>query len=164
MEILKPDLMVTSLADINLQEFRQKEMRGIIIDLDNTISPWKANYISAEADCFLREALALGYQVCLLTNARKKRSEKLVRKYSIHCLPFALKPRKRAFLKALALMGLPAHQVLVIGDQVFTDVLGGNRAGCFTVLVPALSKKEFVGTKVMRLFENLVKTDITYRK
>jgi predicted HAD superfamily phosphohydrolase YqeG len=53
-------------------------------------------------------------------------------------------------------MGVTAAQTAVIGDQVFTDILGGNRAGLYTVLVKPLASREFVGTKINRLLELLI--------
>lgn len=156
MDILKPKLKVDSLQKINLEYFRKLAMQGIIIDLDNTIVPWDVDKISKEADSFLKRALSLDYKICLLSNARKKRTENVASQYQIEYLSSAFKPRKKAFLMALERIGLNADQALVIGDQVFTDILGGNRAGCFTILVPALSKKEFAGTKILRFFESLL--------
>ena len=156
MDILKPKLKVDSLQKINLEYFRKLAMQGIIIDLDNTIVPWDVDMISREADSFLKKALALNYKICLLSNARKKRTENVAGQYQIEYLSLAFKPRKAAFSKALTRIGLRAEQVLVIGDQVFTDILGGNRAGCFTILVSPLSKKEFTGTKILRFFESLL--------
>lgn len=164
MKILKPDLVINSLSEINLANYKKLAMRGIIIDLDNTIVPWNLDCITAEADLFLREALSLEYKICLLSNARRKRTENIARQYDIYYVSSAFKPRRKAFQRALQLIGHSADQVLVIGDQVFTDVLGGNRAGCYTILAPALSKKEFVGTKVFRFFEWLLKAGPTYRK
>lgn len=164
MDILKPKLTVASFQEINLEYYRKLAMRGIIIDLDNTIVPWDADNISKEADCFLQKALSLDYKICLLSNARRKRAENVAAQYQIEYLSPAFKPRKKAFLNALERIGLNADQVMVIGDQVFTDILGGNKAGCFTILVPSLSKKEFAGTKILRFFERMLTIGNEYYK
>ena len=70
------------------------------------------------------------------------------------------KPRRRAFLRALEVMGSSAEETAVIGDQVFTDILGGNRMGLFTILVVPINKREFIGTRVMRKFEIMVLREI----
>ncbi len=158
MNILKPDLMVNSISKINLKCFWEKNKRGIIIDLDNTLAPWNIEQVNEKADIFLKEALALKYKICLLTNAGKERTKKVAEQYQMFYIATAFKPRKKAFSHALELIGLEANQVIVIGDQLFTDILGGNRAGCYTILVPALSKREFVGTKILRLLERVIKS------
>ena len=53
-------------------------------------------------------------------------------------------------------MGLQKEETAVIGDQLFTDILGGNRAGLFTILVVPLDRREFFGTKISRMMEKLV--------
>lgn len=157
MNVFKPDLIVNSLSSINLQSYWETGKRGIILDLDNTITSWNEMELSEIAQSFLNEALSLNYKVFLLTNARHKRTRDIANKYALSYLAPALKPCKVAFLKALQSMNLQAEQVIVIGDQIFTDILGGNRVGCFTILVPPLSKREFWGTKMLRVFEEMIK-------
>ena len=158
MNILKPNLTVNSISNINLKYFWKKNKRGIIIDLDNTLAPWNIERVNEKADDFLKEALALKYKICLLTNAGKERTKKVAEQYQMFYIAAAFKPRRKAFFQALKLIDLEASQVMVIGDQLFTDILGGNRAGCYTILVPALSKREFVGTKILRLLEKVIKS------
>ena len=67
-----------------------------------------------------------------------------------------VKPRRRAFRKALEELKLSVSDVAVLGDQIFTDVLGGNRMGLYTILVTPISDKEFIWTKLMRQFERLI--------
>lgn len=156
MDILKPQITANSLNDINLKSYWEMGKRGIIIDLDNTITPWNVEKVNLPAHNFLIEARSLNYKICLLTNAGQKRAEKIAQRYQMHYIAPAFKPAKGSFVKALKLMHLQKEQVLVIGDQIFTDILGGNRIGCFTILVPAISKREFIGTKILRLLERVI--------
>lgn len=156
MNILKPQMTANSLNDINLKSYWEMGKRGIIIDLDNTITPWNAEKVNSAAHNFLIEARSLNYKICLITNASPKRAEIIAQRYQMHYIAPAYKPAKGAFVKALKLMHLEKEQVLVIGDQIFTDILGGNRMGCFTILVPAISKREFIGTKLLRLLEGVI--------
>ncbi len=66
------------------------------------------------------------------------------------------KPRKRAYRKAMAMLSTTPHETMMVGDQIFTDVLGGNRLGLYTILVKPIHQQEFIGTKVMRILERLV--------
>ena len=66
------------------------------------------------------------------------------------------KPRRTPFKKAMALMGTSPEETVVIGDQLFTDILGGNRCGCYTILVTPQAKKEFFSTKIVRRIERKV--------
>jgi HAD superfamily phosphatase (TIGR01668 family) len=67
-----------------------------------------------------------------------------------------VKPRRRAFRRALHIMELTSQETAVIGDQIFTDVLGGNRLGLYTILVTPISEKEFIWTRLMRKLERFV--------
>lgn len=158
MKHLKPHLYVESLQEIELEYLWSIGKRGIILDVDNTIAPWRDDRITAEAHEFINEAIKLKYKVCLLSNASQKRVEKAA---DVYCIPFvapALKPRSKAFKRAAKVLGLKSENVVMIGDQIFTDILGGNRAGCHTILVKPINNHEFIGTKLMRKLERLTIT------
>jgi len=157
MSILKPDLVVASLADIDLNFFWKQGKRGIILDLDNTITLWNSKEIMAPELFFLEKVLALNFKICLLTNAGYKRTKIVAQRYQLPFIANAFKPRKKNFIKALEKISLLPEQVLVIGDQLFTDIWGGNRVGCYTILVTPLSIKEFPGTRLIRILEQLIK-------
>jgi HAD superfamily phosphatase (TIGR01668 family) len=153
---LDPWIRIGSLAQLDLSGLRQKGFRGILIDLDNTISPWRQNQITEEARQFLREAKELGFEICLFTNAKAYRAVPVSRDAGIRCFPKARKPFGFHYRTVLREMGLKASETLAIGDQIFTDVWGGNRAGCHTVLLPPLfPANEFVGTKCLRILERI---------
>ena len=69
---------------------------------------------------------------------------------------FAHKPSKKGFYKAQKLLGLNLNEIATVGDQVFTDVLGGNRVGMFTILTKPIDKRDIVITKLKRPFEKVV--------
>jgi len=153
---LKPQQKASSLSSINLQEMRANGKKGIILDLDNTITLWKDTALSKEAQVFIKQALELQFGICLLSNATKNRTSKIAEIYDLPFVSMARKPSKKAYLKAFGLLQLKADEVIAIGDQIFTDVLGGNRAGCYTILVSPLGTREFIWTKLMRQLEKLV--------
>jgi HAD superfamily phosphatase (TIGR01668 family) len=77
---------------------------------------------------------------------------------AIFGIPFisrAYKPAKTGFHHAVTAMELPRDQVAVVGDQLFTDILGGNRIGLVTIWVRPLCTQEFIGTKITRRLEKL---------
>ncbi len=153
---LKPQLKASSLSSINLRYMQDIGKQGIILDLDNTITLWKEDVLANEAREFIEQAVKLQFRICLLSNATKNRTAKIAGIYNLPYVSLARKPAKDAYLKALRLLNLKADEVVAVGDQIFTDILGGNRAGCYTILVPPLGPREFVGTKLMRQLEKLV--------
>jgi HAD superfamily phosphatase (TIGR01668 family) len=147
--------MVDCLDDIDLAALKQAGIRGIIFDLDNTIIPWGSNVMDEKVRLWLDRLIKQGFKVSLVSNNKNKRVKEIGEKLSMPFVARALKPAKTGFRQALVQMGLAATQAAVIGDQLFTDVLGGNRLGLYTIWVRPLSSKEFIGTKVHRQFEKL---------
>jgi HAD superfamily phosphatase (TIGR01668 family) len=94
--------------------------------------------------------------MCLVSNNLSTRVSRFSRALDIPAIAKAAKPRRRSFRQAMEIMGTTAEHTAVIGDQLFTDVLGGNRLHLFTVLVSPLSPLEFWTTRLVRRAERLV--------
>ena len=153
--ILYPRLYLESIYYINGSNLWQLGIRGLIFDLDNTIVPWKAKNFSPQMTSWLLAMKAQGFKLSVVSNARSKRVSSLLEPLGIPAIALAGKPARRAFLLAMAAMETKTMETAVIGDQLFTDILGGNRLGLFTILVNPLSTKEFLGTKLMRNIERV---------
>jgi len=154
--VLRPALTVNSLQEINLKDWYQRGIRGVLIDLDNTISPWRKNNITSEAFDFFERASELKIPVILFTNAAKARADLAAEMVKVPCYPLARKPFPWKYKRVIIEMGLQPHQILTIGDQIFTDTLGGNLAGCITILIPPLEEREHWGTKILRFWERRI--------
>ncbi len=155
---LKPDLYYQDIFKIDLGKLKEQNIEGIICDIDNTIVPWHKEEIILDVIDWFMCVKNLDFQICLVSNGCNKRVEYFSKELDIPGIGRAIKPRKKAYLKALAEMNLEKNQIAVIGDQLFTDILGGNRLGFTTILVDPLGKKEFITTKFLRLIEKLIYT------
>ncbi|MHB1418961.1 MAG: YqeG family HAD IIIA-type phosphatase [Bacillota bacterium] len=156
LSLLMPDLYVKSLLDIPMEMFAEKGIRGLIIDLDNTIMEWNRDQLRQEVVNWFGSLEGYQLKSCLVSNNSKDRVSRIAGTLNIPSLPKAGKPRRRAFNQAMQVLGTKVQETAVIGDQVFTDVLGGNRLGLLTVLVVPVSKHEFIGTRLVRQVERLV--------
>ena len=154
-KLLCPDRTALCLQDIDLAEMKRLGIGGIIFDLDNTLIPWDSAQILPEVMTWLQGLLADGLKVGLVSNNRHRRVREIAGRFAIPYVSRAYKPAKTGFRQVAAAMGLPPEAVAVVGDQLFTDVLGGNRLGMFTVWVKPLSAREFIGTKVTRQLEKI---------
>lgn len=154
-KLLCPHMIANSLYDIELHTLKDRGIKGIIFDLDNTIIPWDQPTISPEITQWLQGLLAQGFQLCLVSNNMGKRVGKIAGIFDIPFIARAYKPAKTGFRRAISTMNLDHCQVAVVGDQLFTDVLGGNRLGLCTIWVTPLTTKEFMGTKITRQLEKL---------
>jgi uncharacterized protein len=150
-----PNLMVESLHDINFDELQEAGARGIIFDLDNTIIPWDSTDMCPAISQLLREVLAKGLKISIVSNNWHSRVKEIALQLDLPFVSRAYKPAKTGFRRALAAMELEPGEAVVIGDQLFTDVLGGNRLGLKTIWVKPLTSREFIGTRIHRRFEKL---------
>ncbi|MCS6861210.1 MAG: YqeG family HAD IIIA-type phosphatase [Abditibacteriales bacterium] len=154
---LCPKCYVPSVMAIDPQVLWRKGIRGILIDLDNTLVPWHGTEVLEGVRQWISEVKACGLQVCVVSNATSgRRVAKMSEWLGLPNIPRSFKPRRWGFRRGLQILGLKPHEVAVVGDQVFTDILGGNRLGAFTILVQPLSHHDSISTKFIRLFERLV--------
>ena len=150
-----PRVKVNSLYEIKLDKLRKLEIKGIIFDLDNTIIPWDSPHMQPEIIVWINHLQANGFKICLVSNNMGQRVGDIA---GLLCIPYisrAYKPAKTGFRRAVKAMGLAENEVAVVGDQLFTDILGGNRLGLFTIWVTPLSSNEFIGTKITRKLEKI---------
>lgn len=150
-----PDDFVKKIEDINITELKEKGVKGLIIDIDNTLIDYDKN-IHDETIEWIKNVKESGLKICLLSNNSKKHVDETALKLDVEGIHHAIKPRKRGFLNALKQMNLKNNEVAVVGDQVFTDVFGGNRLNMYTILVEQISIKDIWITKIKRPFEKYV--------
>lgn len=156
MRYLCPDLYAESVADIDLDFLRASGYTTLLIDLDNTLLGWRSQEISKPIEAWIGKARSLGYKMQIISNTFHHRVNRFSSFLGIPGISTALKPRKRVFLEALERAGSRPQETAIIGDQMFTDVLGGKRIGLFTILVPPVDHREFFTTEIMRIPERLL--------
>jgi len=154
--LLKPSQSHGSIFDINLKSLWNKGYKNIIIDVDNTMTAWNHYNITPKLKDWVLKAENIGFRICLLSNSNQAKIQQFAFDLGVISSPVGGKPFIRAFNSALAALGASVQNTLVIGDQIFTDILGGNRVGMYTILVDPINKKEFIGTKFTRLMEKLI--------
>lgn len=153
--LLCPNLYVSSICQVDLSRLAAAGIKGIVFDIDNTVVHWGSRDVSGVVFKWLGDAKAQGFRMCVLSNNLKRRVEDVSRTLGIPAAR-GFKPMKYAFRSALGLLGTAPFETAVIGDQLFTDVLGGNLAGLYTILVKPMSYTEFITTRVVRRLETVV--------
>lgn len=148
LHLLFPNLYVSTIYDIDLDYLQRRGIRGMIFDLDNTIAERGVESLSPKVLEWMDELKKRGLKISIVSNNRTRKAQKMAKNYGIPAVFWAVKPRRRPFLKAIQLMGIGRHEAAVVGDQIFTDVVGGNRLGLFTILINPLPGKEFIGTTI----------------
>lgn len=155
-KLLFPDLIVDSIRDINLELLNQNHIKGLILDIDNTLVAWDVKEADKNSMEWIEYLKNNGIKVCLVSNNTEDRVVKFNENLKLYAIHAANKPRKAPFKKALNYLKLKPEETAVVGDQIFTDILGGNRLNMFTILVTPISPKEFPFIKVKRWLEKII--------
>ena len=153
---LVPRQYVKDIFEININDLLKAGVRGIATDLDNTLVPWNSGLYPLELQHWVKELKDKGFKICLVSNNSASRDKGLTETLDIPAVWRSGKPKKRAYLTALDIMGLKPSEAAMIGDQIFTDIQGANRVGMYTVLVKPINKREFFFTKFKRPPEKFV--------
>lgn len=154
--LLRPREVLEHIEQITPEFLAVRGLRGLMLDLDNTLIPYGSYVDRAEVLTWAAELRRADVQLYLLSNATAKRAQFWLEKLSFEGVGMAGKPFQRSYKRALAQMRLPASQVAMVGDQLFTDMLGGNIAGMYTILVHPIINNALPHTQVARRFERLV--------
>ncbi len=131
-----PDGFYESVLDIRPEDLTRRGITLLLTDLDNTLVPYKTPLPTEELKRWKEELAAGGVELFLLSNSRKPgRPKRFAEAMGIDFVGHAGKPKRGGFLAAMARTGRTPAQTAIVGDQIFTDVLGGTRAGITTLLV-----------------------------
>lgn len=160
-----PDLILPSFLALDGAMLLQRGIRGLLFDLDNTIVRRDAAVLDRPALVRLSELLTGGFRLAIVSNNGSARVACLAGEIGVPYVSRAIKPFGPGFRRAMRLTGTNRSETAVVGDQVFTDVLGGNLLGLFTILVRPLPGKEFIGTRLIsRPLERLVLARLATRE
>jgi HAD superfamily phosphatase (TIGR01668 family) len=151
-----PSQFVKRVLDITPSELKEKGIKGIITDLDNTLVEWDRPSATPELTEWFEKMKQEGIKVMIVSNNNQKRVQSFAEPLGIPFIFEARKPLTRAFQKALAMMQLGKDEVVVIGDQLLTDVLGGNRLGLSTILVVPVAQTDGLWTRFNRKMERKI--------
>jgi len=153
MDIFIPDMYQKSIYTINYEKLYEDGMRCLLFDLDNTCVPFVEKEPTKKLKDLFDRLKGMGFKVIIFSNATKKRLEPFKNGLVVDCSYSSKKPSKRKFLKVLKMFEYDLSETAIIGDQLFTDIFGGNRVGIKTILVNPMSDKDLFATKIFRFFE-----------
>jgi uncharacterized protein len=147
-------MYVSSIYRIDLSALQKKGVKSFIVDLDNTLVEASCEDATPQIMTWFKEIQALGLQVIVVSNNTKTRVSQFCHPLDVPFIYTAKKPLSLAFRKALKQLATQKHETVVVGDQLLTDVLGGNRMGLYTILVvPMSAEAEGFWTRINRKME-----------
>lgn len=156
LDVFCPDYYHECVFDLDVAGLRERGVRGLILDLDNTMIPRKSWDVPDDLRQWIAGLSEAGLGVCVVSNNFAARVAKLAGELGVPLVARAQKPRRRAFQLGMERLGTTAEETAVVGDQLFTDVLGAKRAGLTTVLVVPLTDNELLHTAILRRLERVI--------
>lgn len=160
-----PTICVNKVTDIDNALLQSYEIEAILLDIDNTLSPHHTNDPFDGVKEWLDELKKLKIKLLILTNRSKIQSvDCFAKKLNLEYVANANKPFKSGFKRAISMLNLPSENILMVGDQIFTDILGANIAGIKSALVAPQDKSESLFIKIKRLFEMPFRKKMRYKE
>ncbi|MBC6974544.1 MULTISPECIES: YqeG family HAD IIIA-type phosphatase [unclassified Bacillus (in: firmicutes)] len=156
MKLFLPNEYVKNVYHVQPEDLKKRGIKGIITDLDNTLIEWDRPNATPKLEQWFLKMKEQGIQVTVVSNNNEQRVKDFADPLGIPFIHSARKPFVRAFKRAIRKMNLAADEVVVIGDQLLTDVLGGNRVGLYTILVVPVAQTDGLVTRFNRKIERRI--------
>lgn len=152
-KIFYPKEFYKKVEDIDINKYKNR-FKAMIIDHDNTLIKRGEILLEEEVSNWLKEANK-NFKIGIISNNKKSKLSLIEKDFKIPVLENALKPLPHSFKKMIKILKVKNNEVILIGDQIFTDILGGNFLNLYTILVePRDKRKDFFLTKIQRIFES----------
>lgn len=153
--MFKPKWWLKNVFEIDEDFIKSNHLRGFILDLDNTLSMHGSPVPEQGVTEWLAKMKKLGMKLMVLSNNTKKRVEPLAKDLGLDFISFGCKPLTVGVGRALKKMRLPKNSVALVGDQIFTDILGGNLSRVPTILVEPFHMEDKATFKLKRKLESI---------
>ena len=138
-----PKFVTDCVTDLTPQFLSRQGIRLLMLDFDNTLVPYTRDEPTQEIQDWLEEMKRSDIQVCVVSNSHRQRVPDFCRTYGLDCITYARKPFPKGIRQCLERYQIPASQAALVGDQIYTDTLGGNGVGVAPILVRAIDNHNF---------------------
>lgn len=153
-----PSIYSKSIYTINYQKI--KNVKVLLFDLDNTIIKAHDKEATIKEKELFKKLKEEGFTVVIFSNSPKNRVKKVADYLNVEYNSFSLKPLKFNFIKMLKKYNVKKDEIAIIGDQMLTDIIGGNKVGIKTILVDPISNKDGIFTIFNRKKESNILTKL----
>lgn len=152
----KPTWMVDAIYKITPNQLKKLGIKAVLTDLDNTLIAWNNPDGTEELWTWILEMKNAGIPVVVVSNNKSSRIERAVQKFELDYVSRALKPSTRGFREAQKKLNLLSDELVMVGDQIMTDVRGANAAGIRSILVRPIVDTDSWKTRINRFFERKI--------
>ncbi|BCK42749.1 YqeG family HAD IIIA-type phosphatase [Streptococcus suis] len=150
LENYMPDFALEKAYDVTVESLKKHGIKVVFVDLDNTLIAWNNPDGTPEMRQWLHDLQDAGIPVVVVSNNKYERVKRAVEKFGIEFEAFALKPFTFGINRALKRFDVQPYEVIMIGDQLMTDIRAAKRAGLKSVLVKPLIQTDSINTQINR--------------
>lgn len=154
--LFRPKYTIDTIYHLQTSQLQEMGIKAVFSDLDNTLLAWNKFETAKEMDKLNKRLAAAGITLVVISNNNAQRVGKVLNPYGISFVAASRKPLPFAITKKREEMGLTKKQVMMVGDQLITDMQAGNLAGVQTVLVKPLVETDKWNTRINRFFEKII--------
>ncbi|MBD5429898.1 YqeG family HAD IIIA-type phosphatase [Lactobacillus sp.] len=154
--LFRPRYTIDTIYNLDPKQLNKMGIKAIFSDLDNTLLAWNKADTAVEMDQLNKKLAKAGIKLVVISNNNAERIGKVLNPYHIQFIAKARKPLPIGINKELKILKLNKNQVLMVGDQLITDIQAGNLAGVGTVLVKPLVETDKWNTRINRFFEKFI--------
>ena len=148
-----PDFAVEAVYDLTVQSLKDQGIKAVLVDLDNTLIAWNNPDGTPEMKQWLHDLRDAGIRIIVVSNNSKKRVQRAVEKFGIDYVYWALKPFTFGIDRAMKEFHYEKNEVVMVGDQLMTDIRAAHRAGIRSILVKPLVQHDSIKTQINRARE-----------
>ncbi len=157
MKLFLPRYYVAGYDHVSVDRLKENGIRLLLCDIDNTLVSAFEPDPNEKVIRFIRQIEAAGIKVAVCSNSTRKRTLRFSEDLGIQkAYYFSFKPLPYNFIRAMHHYHVEPGQTALLGDQIFTDIIGGNAAGLYTILTNPVTVKDKTSTRMMRFFEKYV--------
>ena len=154
--LLKPDIKLHGITDITVEILNKFNIKALLLDVDNTMSTHHGQALTDGLLEWIDRMNKNGIKLMVLSNSKRKRIEPFAARISLPFISLGCKPLPTGYLRGVRALGEKRKNVAIVGDQIFTDVLGGNLVGVKTVLLTPIKLEDGLSFKIRRNLEKKI--------
>ena len=154
--LLKPDIKLHGITDITVELLNKFNIKALLLDVDNTMSTHHGQALTDGLLEWIDRMNKNGIKLMVLSNSKRKRIEPFAARISLPFISLGCKPLPTGYLRGVRALGEKRKNVAIVGDQIFTDILGGNLVGVKTVLLTPIKLEDGLSFKIRRNLEKKI--------
>lgn len=151
--LLKPNIKLHGITDITVELLEQHDIKALLLDVDNTMSTHHGTVLTDGLMEWIATMQESGIKLMVLSNSKRFRIEPFAARIGLPFISLGCKPLPTGYLRGVKALGEKRKNVAIVGDQIFTDILGGNIVGVKSILLTPIKLEDGWSFKVRRKLE-----------